>query len=492
MFRIAVMGAVNSGKTTFVNLYVKKLEKYGRTQTLSLIDGAIGNLPVQFIDCPGHSALSYAKNISLTLADAVIYVVDSSNTNFELLTEIAFYRPVLVLFNKWQSKIPLKKHFGTSEQNTLYSELMDKCADLPLECLPFFDPNASSSLCSFPINFVSKWGVDEFEIFFKKRWVDLVKGKPKDYLYLIEDKNGYKFNSTSSHTECSYVNVGGTYNKLSYFFEYNIVDKGYTLRPEFTDSVSPLYVIDENTPPPELIKLSPEFSISKELQDLLTRSKVLELNLAIYADTPHKRQTLLQFFNKYQMNYMELKNVTFSQFRAADLENVVKVAWVDIPQDQVNYEKGFLYSDSYYNLENYLKGYLTLRLDQYVNSELVKINEEFILEFLPEYVFKRDKKDFVIGVRLLKGVLKESSYFKLKTGVQGCINSIQHEKKKRPTWNDCTKNVAVEVSFETPWVPEDGPYKAVSISLKETIQKYDSTLEKKLKQQVLEYKNLAE
>lgn len=487
------MGSVNSGKTTFVNLYVKKLEKYGRTETLSLIQGDLAGLPVQFIDCPGHSALSYAKNVSLTLADAVIYVVDSNNVNMGLLEEIASYKPVIVLFNRWSGEKPLKSYFESDLQYTLYSQLVDKCTDLEIEVLPFFDSSPNSRYFSFPINFVSKWGVPEFELYFKKRWIDLINPPHKDYLYLVDDKNGYKYHSTKSGE--FNLQLGDQYKIESTFFDHNPVDKSYTLRADYASYFAPIYVLDQVTPHPPLIELNAEFSVSKELADLLARASVLQLDAYLYADTPHKTKTLIQFFEKYKLQYTTFKNYTFAQFKNFDLGKSsslgpkVKIAWVDIPADQININKRTYYTDSYYKLEDYLKQYLETELAEYVKKHVSLIKKEFVLDLLPQYVFKRERNEFVIGARLNLGVLTPNSQFKLKDGRTGVVQHIQYEKKKKTTWSDTEKNVAVELQIDPNWTPEDGPYRIFSLTLPETIARYADTQELELKSLYLTYKN---
>lgn len=481
------MGAVNSGKTTFVNLYVKKLEKYGRTETLSLIQGDLAGLPVQFIDCPGHSALSYAKNVSLTLADAVIYVVDSNHVNFELLEEIASHKPILVLFNRWVEDQSLKSHFGSDLQNTLYGQLIDKCASLNIEILPFFDSSPNNLYFSFPINFVSKWGVSEFEMYFKKRWVGLINPPHKEYLYLVDDKHGYRYHSTKVGE--SSIQLGGQYKNSLNFFDHNPVDKSYTLKSDCVSYFAPIYVLDQTTPHPKLIELNSEFSVSKELADLLGRSKVLDLNVCLYADTPHKIQALVQFFEKYEVHYTTFKNYTFAQFKNLNLEGKLKIAWIELPVDQINPTKKIFYTDSYYKLESYIKQYLESELSLYVKKHLSLIKKEFVLDLLPEYVFKRSIGQFVIGARLDLGVISPGCSFKLRDGRTGIIEHIQHEKKKKSVWGDTEKNVAIELKVDPSWTPEDGPHRVFSSTLTETIDSYSNTQESELKTLCLTYKN---
>ena len=414
MLRIAVMGAVNSGKTTFVNLYVKKLEKYGRTETLSLLDGSIGSVKVQFIDCPGHSALSYAKNISLTIADAVIYVVNSEDLNFELLEEISKIKPVLILFNRWNSKIQLKDYFYGKEQNQLYIDLVNKCKNLNISYAPFFDTDVNSSCCFlFPINFVSKWGVSEFETYFKKRWIPFLNPPHKEYLYLIEDlNNNYKFKSTKTESEQATIVINGVKGTYNTFFNHNVVDKTYTLKQDFNMFMNPVYVLDCDNSYVKTVELPSEFSVSQELELILSRSKILNLEATVYGDTPHKIHTLSQFFEKYTISHIIPKKLSFLQFK--NLSAKLKIAWVDLEHDEINYEKGICYTDSYYKLENYLKEYLKLKLQEYVKKQLQNIKKEFVFELLPQYVFKQNKLEFVIGCRLILGSIPEGASFILK------------------------------------------------------------------------------
>ena len=478
------MGAVDAGKTTFVKLYSEKVEKYGRTEALSLLNAKIGDSEVQFVDCPGHSALSHSKNLGVSISDVVFYVVDSTRVKLPLLEQIVKIKPVILLLNRWTSPLDLKDHFkDPSLRNKLYSQMMDKIPSrLGLEVLPFFDSEARPDCFMFPVNFVTRWGVKEFQTYLLNHWLKSLSLDHREFLYLVGDRPHHKYAATRN-SQLIKINLNGEYAPVSKFFSYNPKQTTFTLRPGFKEKFSPLYKIDDpNTSASEIVELPPEDSVSEELRDLLERVKPLDLKFCVYGDEPHKMDCLSRFSRESGLSVLELKHLTFKQYEALELENTIRLAWVS--EQRIDYEGGLVCSDSFYCLMDHLSCCLRSRLKTHRDRVLEDLNQEYVASIQPEYVFKHTKKKTVAGVRLLFGRLKEDSSFILRDysrSLRGSVKKMEYEGTHKSIWTNPEQNVGVEFQFEEPWDPSVGPLLFYSSSLLDKLDLYENSPEVEIK-----------
>lgn len=476
---LSLWGNVDSGKTTFINYFSKnKIEKYGRTEQLSLITGQIGSLKTSFFDLPGHVALRNTRGLALELSDAVIYLIDYNNPNLEdLNTLLELKKEVLVLVNKWPKTSKSLKDIckDQKEKTKLYLDLL-KFSNLgDFELKPFLDTTSQLDIYLFPLNIHTGFGVKEFEAYFSHLWAKFIPEKRKSYLYSVE-LNKYKQLGLKPENT---LHLKGKKYLLSDVFDYNLVNQTYSLKSNFSEFESLLYdLLDPENALKQPVVIFSKIEINPELKSFLKNK--LKQKCYVYTQNYYKQKTLLETLKTFNFEPELVTNMSKQQFYEIE-PNCLKIIWSH--EGFTDSKKNIIGSDTYYTLLIELEAYLKTKNQQYETQSLKKLRSNSIGQLLPEYIFKNSKDVLVCGTKLEYGTFKVNQEMLIvgqSRKIKAKIIEMQENNKKQYTWDDKKINIAIKYELSEPWTPDLGLIKIYNLNLLTNLELWSNQENKKI------------
>ena len=478
MYIIALLGAVDSGKTTFFKTYTnsKVVERKETTQQIRFKEANLCNQSVLVVDLPGHDLFSTEKSVALTICDVLLYVTDYNNPNISILNNFKTEKPVIILMNKvdvnFKENLSLKELCKKEEKKitlyNLYEDYRNKIKDCVLERpLQFFldiERNADlyENYVVFPISLKTKWATEELATFLKKYVFLNVQKSSHNYLYLKNKlKNTYLLLKPSTK-DSLFLNIQNKHYYLKNF-EYNKVTKEYHIPPLIVNALksnaSLLKVYDRSdldretiqesvlcaTPIAETNTLE---SISKKLKDF--GNIISKLQVEVYGSTWEKTELLSKIMAENKISCFPLKLLCSEQ----NLNPCrIRLTWAPMKQKTKNIYH-YVSEDLYELIDSFINF-----LQKQKEKEKEKVSRELekftILKVLEDQIFKNHKKELVVGARMIFGNLdleQEQDFYLIDANGhilnEVKIESIQSNKKNYYKWKHIDTSFAIKLKLK--------------------------------------------
>lgn len=490
MFIIALIGAVDSGKTTFFKNYVneKITEKKEITQEIRFKNANFEGYPAILIDLPGHDLFSTEKSLALSACDLVLYVTDYNKPNLDILNKFEANVPTIILLNKadlyFKKDIlePLKTYCST-EQNkldlyNLYDAFLQKVSHIALEkpFLYFLDLLKPKDLLDnflvFPLSLIKGWGTKELSTFLKKLVFKQLGAKDHTYLYLKNKEKNTYVSVGSAHTiKDSVLICDKTLYPLKNLI-YNKATKEYELPTELIKNLNyaPLLKVydskkvSDNTLDShkiDRVEIHENETLKKLSSELKIYTRVLkDLEIEIYGERWEKAELLAR-----TLTTLNVKNTVLKQLHSqSELnENRIRLIWQEektkIKLKPTKYT--YLSSDLYTLLNDFLS-FLKKKLDDRSLKIEAEINQLAIVKLRPDCIFKNHKKQLILGANLISGTLDctESNYYILDSRMnlfnEAKLESLQSNKKEYKKWSDLETSFALKLKIKIPYEGQPG------------------------------------
>lgn len=413
MLKIALFGDPDVGKTTFYKTVTGASFKEYASRTETLRHAQYKDL--LFFDAPGHAYLKHLKNEALNMCDIVLYLIDSTKTNFSELKQLFSLKgpPIIVCINKWDAvseiKTPLKEQLANTEFyvklesfiNKISSEgvlLQNLCDGLSVEKF--------NGLC-FPISAKTGWGCKELCTLLKKLSASIVK---VNILYQVKPNLFELYGD-------SVFDLGNTYcfDKI-----FKKIGKYYTCKLKIK--------FDKITRSDNRQLLSLKFDLPE----------VRVETVYIYADTAQKYDALYEYCKarKYKNVFATYAGNTSKDFILAwsDKKPAVYSIWNKSFLELVHQEEQYLILEKKAEKDNLLKTF------EYYGT----------LELLSQHVFSYKKKTLIVGAIAHGPVKIKNTYFIYEQGdykSTALLEQIQLNRTKHATYNG-TDAIAVKLSLQ--------------------------------------------
>jgi len=420
---ITIIGEVDSGKTTFLNTFIQKtkIQKYGRTESISCYKGLIGATEAYFLDCPGHAALAGHNVEALTIADVVFYIVDS-NAPFcrnELLQVIIkkYKKPLIIIANKFQNNQliqnrSLKQMCNSKEHiKNLSKSLYELCAQLDnenVEILPFLDLlyNSYGGAYMYPLSLKTGFGMEQFINFFNKVLVPRIPHCKRPYLYMVSAQEKAHYKNLGAVEKNLRLFSGKTEYKLHQVFTYNHLLNTWIIKKEYEDTfkthILPLYYQNEEPPETPLVEDELVPTVNNLFDDPL-----LEGPLLLYSTDKTKLKLVEEALKIRVIEHETVKTTSLKQFLGVP-SLYLKIGLSE--STYVNFKKNIIITDSIFELQRNLKLYFKEKQQKKVEGYIKELSSISIIESMPNCLFKNTKEEIVIGATILQGQIKKTQY----------------------------------------------------------------------------------
>lgn len=475
---IALLGAVDSGKTTFFSTFTgqKILEKKNTTQELRFKNVTVKERDFQIIDIPGHDLFKLEKTVAVTLSDLIVCIADYNKPNLSVLSKLYTTKPVLVLLNKadlYFKKTPesLKTLCSETQRHKLYDlyESFTTKIHEPLNRpLAYFLDAELADLTThyivFPISLRTRWAVDELSTYLTK-FLCHKKVSNDRYLFLSNRKKFryVYFGERELPTEDLMLIIEGRKYPLT-TMSYNHATKEYTLPEDLhTNSSSKvllrLYTSSDTEAghlPTSIVNDYSEIHQSATLEHLASELKKYslvsgDLKFYLYADNWARVELLVKMFRDLDLKYEILAREVLN--KDLSLSPRIHVFWSEKLKLKVHESKtNNLVAEDLYELVDGLISCLADRLQKKKTEFSEKFRCFTIAKLLNQNLFKHHKKQLVIGARLVCGTLQHGDYYLVDRDFKvlntAKLESIQSCRKNYNKWTDPEINIAVKLDLE--------------------------------------------
>jgi small GTP-binding protein len=479
---ICLIGAVDSGKTTFYKKYTaaKVFEKEQRTEHLRFYQAKINDRTITLIDVPGHDVFSEEKKIALKLCDAVIYMTDCANPSWHLLDLIWEKKPTLVLANKWDTLNSASDYRNLSIRDMLqdnskifkfykdFQSIKDRISESNVKnsVVPFFDLSSQEDMSNyiplFPISLNQNMFLKQFEKYLTEFFLRNVKSSTQTYLYLESiSPEGPRFYCIGNPTT-SNKDLGLRINSETYLFKdlkYNKDKKWYVLKhSDFNSQNCKLFKLVDVTSNESSITSDIEENLESrvplDLKNLIRHEALKNLKWGFYAQNLAQRRTLQTIISNFELKpdqYVFLKTDRYSLDK-----DFVKICLYDkIEEKTLNNQ---IKCASVYNLFTRLTDYLREVIKIYENNLAKQLLEFSWGEILPEYIFKNQKRNIIAGIKLKWGTLKLKQNIILSSRDRynpnrAEVNRIEYNRVPCSRWIDLDKNPAIALELDHTYDP---------------------------------------
>ena len=465
--RVALLGQVDSGKTSLCTLLAgkKSKETYGRTETLQFYPV---NSYFTLVDSPGHWGLTPTRQDAVKMADLVLYLVDSTNPNYHTLPLLKDI-PYIILLNKWDLVHPEDvtrplKQIISRPTDKIYDKLskyIDQISNQQgIIAHPFLDINSleeiSHSVC--PISAHKKWG-KELLLNLIKIYSSHLKDK-KRFLYKVSETT---YRPVGDISPRSVVSCGIRVQ------DHFILKRGFYYLKEGVNYESSVLGVDGSTPHTLTLE-----SIKCKNLEKLTKTWDLE-SVYIYCIKEQDWKNLSFYVKNQGLNPIRINRHSSDLQRSNPSGLTLSICGHRQSIITTQPLRVFLSSDSPIDLMVSLSKIPEEFEKLHLEEKKRKFHHSCVLVNDPSYVFLNQKFLKILGVKLLHGTLKSGCILDLysqsykKLG-KCTVLSIKDKEKTLSCWDKTNHYVAIKLRTEQDISFEEKRYLVSPILIKDLEQ----------------------